>query len=332
MSSGGTRGISYAGALAELEELGHIDFATLEEVRGTSIGACVGLLVATGMDSAALLREAASITMDRFLDVSVLHLAYRWGLDSTSKIRSFFGGVLASKGIKADVTFAEFAAATGRRLVVVACDLQTNTPVYFGPSTTPHARVVDGVVASMALPLLFTPVRWRGRILVDGALQDSFPITGCDPATTIGIRLAWDKAGPIDRIDKYISRVVFCALSHAEPDSSAFDVIDVDVGDTTTVSFQMPPDVAHGMIVAGRRAVRRWAIGKHLRGRPPSVDTPTSSAQATGGTCGGGGTARGGAAQSRGAAAPTSAAGGPALAAARTGPPAPPAPPAGSGT
>jgi hypothetical protein len=268
--------------------------------------------------------------MDRFLDVSVLHLAYRWGLDLTSKLRAFCGGVLASKGIGADATFAEFAAATGRQLVVVACDLRTSTPVYFGPSTTPTARVVDGVVASMALPLLFAPVTWQGRLLVDGALQDSFPIAGCDPATTLGLRLAWDEAGPIDRLDKYVSRVVFCALSHAEPDSSAFDVIDVDVGDATTVSFRMPPDVAHGMIVAGRRAVRRWAISRYLSGRPPWVDTPTSSVQATGGTCGGAGTGRGGAAQSCAAAAPTSVAGGRAPEPAQSAPPAPPAPPASS--
>ena len=85
LSSGGTRGISFAGALAELEELGIVDLAALEEVRGCSIGACVGLLVAIGTPAHELLRHACGITMDRFLNVSVLQLAFRWGLDDTQE-------------------------------------------------------------------------------------------------------------------------------------------------------------------------------------------------------------------------------------------------------
>ena len=55
---------------------------------------------------------------------------------------------------------------------LVTCDLVTGQPVLV--STGP---VVDGVLASAALPGIFTPVRRDGRLLIDGGVADHTGVT-----------------------------------------------------------------------------------------------------------------------------------------------------------
>src|SRR5262245_44984529 len=67
-------------------------------------------------------------------------------------------------------------------LRVVACDLETGEEVVFAAGP-----LVPALLASAALPGLFPPIRHDGRILVDGAVVDTVPLSHA-------------LAGPIDRV------------------------------------------------------------------------------------------------------------------------------------
>src|SRR5690606_20097382 len=68
----------------------------------------------------------------------------------------------------------------------IATDLKTARPVIFtsrpflrplpGADVITDIPVADAVVASCAIPVLFQPIRHRGRILVDGGVIDNCPI------------------------------------------------------------------------------------------------------------------------------------------------------------
>lgn len=103
------------------------------------------------------------------------------------------------------VTFAELHVRTGVRLRVVASDVERARVVTFSHETTPKASVASAVAASMAIPLVFSPVRVAlepGRdcaLCIDGAIYDPFPLgtspdgarfdPPLDPRRTIGISL-----------------------------------------------------------------------------------------------------------------------------------------------
>ncbi len=67
-------------------------------------------------------------------------------------------------------------------LRVVACDLDTGEEVVFAAGPLEPA-----LLASTALPGLFPPIRYDGRVLVDGAVVDTVPLSHA-------------LAGPIDRV------------------------------------------------------------------------------------------------------------------------------------
>lgn len=87
-------------------------------------------------------------------------------------------------------------------LRVIAADLETGEEVVFA-----HGPLEPALLASSALPGLFPPVRYDGRILVDGAVVDTVPL--------------WHAlAGPVDRV--YVLNVAG-DLMH-RPLRSPFDV------------------------------------------------------------------------------------------------------------
>jgi NTE family protein len=67
-------------------------------------------------------------------------------------------------------------------LRVVACDLDTGDEVVFAAG-----RLEPALLASCALPGLFPPIRHDGRLLIDGAVVDTVPISHA-------------LAGPVDRV------------------------------------------------------------------------------------------------------------------------------------
>jgi predicted acylesterase/phospholipase RssA len=58
----------------------------------------------------------------------------------------------------------------GRRLFVVAADLEAGTPVVFGARGWDHIPISRAVEASTAVPGLYPPVEIEGRLCVDGVL------------------------------------------------------------------------------------------------------------------------------------------------------------------
>lgn len=91
------------------------------------------------------------------------------GLFSHAPIEAQMRRILAAPGRSND--FRELRAKRGRRLVVVATDLDSGDAAPFGQPGLDHVPISEAVAASAALPGLFPPVPINGRWYVDGALK-----------------------------------------------------------------------------------------------------------------------------------------------------------------
>jgi predicted acylesterase/phospholipase RssA len=87
------------------------------------------------------------------------------GLFDNSEVERFLRGVFTRRGRSND--FREL----GRKLYVVAVDLDSGETVRFGGEGWDDVPISMAVQASAALPGLYPPVEVRGRHFVDGALQ-----------------------------------------------------------------------------------------------------------------------------------------------------------------
>ncbi|HXH02858.1 MAG TPA: patatin-like phospholipase RssA [Candidatus Competibacteraceae bacterium] len=155
LGSGSARGWAHIGVLRALEEQGIVP----DIVCGTSIGAAVGAAYASGrLDPLeSWVRELTRWDMLRLLDWSSV------GMEGERLMQAFCERV-------PDVAIESLARPFG----AVATDLASGREVWLT-----HGSLQQAVRASIALPGLFSPLRHKGRWLVDGGLVDPVPVALC---------------------------------------------------------------------------------------------------------------------------------------------------------
>ena len=169
--------LPHIGALAALERHG---FAP-DLIVGTSFGAIVGALYASGLTPQEIAQTANSMRwrdLSKVLDFG-LHKA---ALFSGDKLETYLDELVEGR------SFSDLE----RKLVVVATDLATGERVDL--TTGPLARALR---ASASMPGVFSPVELDGKFLVDGGLGSPLPLAtleGFDLDVALGIGAGLEEA------------------------------------------------------------------------------------------------------------------------------------------
>ncbi len=189
LSGGGARGAAHVGVLKALEEM-HVP---IDVIAGTSMGAVVGGLYASGMSAQQIERELGGVDWeDAFRD-----RPSRDGLSLRRKLedREFLvqlplgirdGRVQLPSGLiqgqklgqlLRQLTLPVASTADFDRLPTpfraVATDLETGATVIMN-----NGDLASALRASLSAPGIFAPVERDGRLLVDGGISDNVP-GGC---------------------------------------------------------------------------------------------------------------------------------------------------------
>lgn len=183
LSGGGAKGLAHVGAIAALEARG----IRPDLVVGTSMGAVVGALYASGHDARALDSLAHSIPLARAFRgyapeppavfaarPPLLVWAEEGGrleLQASAAQVPLVNRILATELLEASLA----AAGDFDRLAIpfraVTTDLLADSAVVFR-----RGNLAEAVRASVSIPILFPPVEIGGRVLVDGGLVANAPV------------------------------------------------------------------------------------------------------------------------------------------------------------
>ena len=153
LSGGGSRGFAHLGVLQALNEAGIYP----DVLSGTSAGALAGVLYCDGYSP----NEALTIMKTSNRLNYMRPTLPRDGLLQISGIRKILELHLRAK------IFEELKI----KLFVTATDLNNGKPVYFS-----SGELLDAVIASASIPVLFKPVIINKKYYVDGGVLDNLPI------------------------------------------------------------------------------------------------------------------------------------------------------------
>ncbi len=156
LSGGAVLGFAHLGVIKVLQERG----IKIDCVAGTSAGSLVGAFLACGYDWRRMWEIGRSLSW-KVLGKVVFP---KKGLLDGSNIKKFVELHLGKKDIN-DLKI-PYAA--------VAVDIASGEEVVFK-----EGEVGIAVQASCSIPGIFTPVEWKGRILLDGGLKNFVPIDVC---------------------------------------------------------------------------------------------------------------------------------------------------------
>lgn len=174
LGSGGARGLAHIGVIEWLLENGY----AIRSISGSSMGALVGGIFAAGKLSvyADWVRALERLHVLRLLDPTI----GRPGIFKGERIISVLRELIGHFDIEQlPISY-----------TAVATDLESSEEVWLR-----QGDLFDAIRASMATPLVFTPFKHGGRLLIDGAVVNPVPI-----APTLGdstdLTIAVDLSGP----------------------------------------------------------------------------------------------------------------------------------------
>ena len=160
LSAGSLRGVAHVGVIQALEDAGF----PIDTVAGTSMGAVVGAMSASGIPFKKLIEWTATINVGSGNDLSSARLISLLLFD---KLLSSEKTEIMLRKIIGDIRFDQ----TLKPFACVAMDVYTGEAIIFR-----EGDVARSVRASMNLPGIFKPLEYRHRFLVDGGVVDYIPV------------------------------------------------------------------------------------------------------------------------------------------------------------
>jgi len=158
LSGGAVRGLAHIGVLKALEEVSF----PVDMIAGTSAGAFVGACYAKEGSVALLLETTLGVDwrkLARLVDLNLISLAK--GFVHGQKVKSILRSVIG------DVEFDDLKVP----FAVVATDAQSMEEIVIN-----RGSVVEAVRACVSMPVIFTPVKWGDRFLIDGGVTNPLPV------------------------------------------------------------------------------------------------------------------------------------------------------------
>ncbi len=280
LEGGGALGLAHVGVLEWLEE----HRIPVDNVAGTSMGALVGALYATGMSGAEIHAQFRGIRWEKVLldEYFYPQLAFRLKEDRRDYPSPLEFGLRHGLGFPSGFTSGEWVALLLDRVSLPYSDLrsfdQLPTPfrcvatdlVTGRPHVFDHGSLSRALRASIASPIFLPPVRADSTMYVDGSIVENLPTRearrmGADVVLAVDLRLKpFDPRQPVS-VGDLASRSMevvqvdnqFASMKYAD------EVIGVPVESFGVTSFEQSEAIIQaGYRAAARRAdsLARWSV------------------------------------------------------------------------
>jgi NTE family protein len=153
LSGGGARGVAHLGILKALEEMS----IRPAIISGTSAGSIIGALYAYGYSPSEIFDVVSKMKLYK-----ILRPSFNWkGLLTLERTYTFFKSLLPADSFES-LKFP---------LYVCATNLRNGRPAYFS-----SGELIRPVIASSAIPVIFSPVRIEDEFYIDGGVVNNLPV------------------------------------------------------------------------------------------------------------------------------------------------------------
>ncbi len=235
LGGGGAWGAAHIGVIEVLEE----ENIPVDMIVGTSAGAVAGAFYLDGYST-----EELSLELENLPFLEVLRPALGGiGFFSTEPLEEFFEERLDARRLEDFPT----------TLAVTATDINTGESLYFDEG--PLTRLLT---ASMAVPVVFDPVEYEGRLLADGGIVDNVPVAaaralGAQTLIVVNVGGGFAFTGEPESRTEYANRI-YNIMRKALHDAEEVDIyIDPDLDGISGTDFD-----AHAEITRrGREAAEK---------------------------------------------------------------------------
>lgn len=242
LGGGAARGFAHVGVIRALEQ----EKIPIDFVVGTSVGSLIGALYASDPNSFELEWTAFTLEKDDLFDYGMLSAFKGMGPVKGDKLEEFVKKRIPVANI--EQLKLPFAA--------VATDLNRGNAVVLD-----QGSVAKAVRASSAIPGVFCPVEYQGKLLVDGGVMDNIPVSvakkkGADIVIAVDISENVTNFNVTNIIDVMIQSLTIIMNENAKHKAREADVlITPAIGDVAMLDFTQKKRCMQAGIEAAQRAI-----------------------------------------------------------------------------
>lgn len=240
-------------------------FADVKSVAGTSAGALIGVMLVGGLDPWAqrkcVLECGLSRIMHGMLDVPTNEILAQRGISSGRAMDAITQAVVKYVTGAPLTTFAELAAMTARKFVVVVSNGATNRTEYWSADTKPDMPVWVALRCTSSVPCLFAAPRVDGCPIYDGGLMCNVPCHLFDRRSTLTMLIHGRPCRDPQDLGALLSQMLTLYTCAAQMGSMRTAPIlalrsvpyapSIDIGPLGPYSFGADPDVIDDLVAEG---------------------------------------------------------------------------------
>jgi len=173
LSAGGVKGVYFVGALEKLNQ--YYPLHNFTYFTGCSAGGLLCIFLVIGYSIQEIKDIYFKINFLDFFDVKLSHLFIHGGFSKNDKLRNLFKSVFITKNIDPQITFQELYIKTNKYLTVNSLNVSTGKIKYMNHVETPYMCVLEALLMTMNIPIVFGLIHFEENYYVDGAVLDPYP-------------------------------------------------------------------------------------------------------------------------------------------------------------
>ena len=176
LCGGGMKGIYLLGGLKYLEEQNLL--RSIQIYTGTSFGGILAFYLNIGYTVDELYKFAKIFDFTKSTDVNfdVNYIFNNYSINTFDNLDVILDKSISLKNIDPNITLLELYKKTKKKLILCTVCIDTKESEFISYETYPDLNIKTALKMTMAVPILFPPVKYNNKLYVDGGLLNNFSI------------------------------------------------------------------------------------------------------------------------------------------------------------
>jgi len=182
ISGGGPAMLQYISAIQYLSENNVLDLNNIDSIYGTSAGSIVAVLLALKYDWETLNDYIIQRPWHELFHLKINYIfdAYKnRGIYNKKIVEKVFKPLLDAKDISIDITLKDFYEYSKIEIHFFSFEINQFKTEDVSYLTHPNISLIDAIIMSSSIPLLFTPVIIENKCYIDGGVCANYPLKYC---------------------------------------------------------------------------------------------------------------------------------------------------------
>lgn len=182
ISGGGPAMLQYISAIQYLSENNVLDLNNIDSIYGTSAGSIVAVLLALKYDWETLNDYIIQRPWHELFHLKINYIfdAYKnRGIYNKKIVEKVFKPLLDAKDISIDITLKDFYEYSKIEIHFFSFEINQFKTEDVSYLTHPNISLIDAILMSSSIPLLFTPIIIENKCYIDGGVCANYPLKYC---------------------------------------------------------------------------------------------------------------------------------------------------------